>query len=181
MKLSRWAMLTAATPMILTGCGSFSKAMTAHTDVVARASGKELKVDEASRLLSANPQIPADPQVVQALADMWVDYTLLATAAAEDTSLSAIDMDKLIAPQREQMIMLKLRDQVVHPDTVLTEQQIQQQWAQQGPGTEVHARHILLRVPTEATPAQRDSIRKVAESLRARAAAGENFAAMAKQ
>lgn len=181
MKLSRWAMLTAATPIFLSGCGSFSKALTAHTDVVARASGKELKVDEAARLLASNAQIPADAQVVQTLADMWVDYTLLATAAAEDTNLSVLDMDKLIEPQREQILMLKLRDQAVHPDTVLTEQQIQQQWAQQGPGTEIHVRHILLRIPTEATPAQRDSIRKVAEQLRARAAAGEDFAALAKQ
>ena len=68
--------------------GASGEAMTAHTDVVARAAGKELRVEEAPQMLAANPQVPADPQVVRALADLWVDYTLLATAVAEDTSLA---------------------------------------------------------------------------------------------
>lgn len=180
MKLSRRAILAAA-PLVLAGCGSFGNAMTAHTDVVAEAAGKELKVDEAARLLASNPQIPATPEVVQELANMWVDYTLLATAAAEDTSLAVLDMEKLIAPQREQLVMMRLREQVIRPDTTFTEQEIQQRWATEGPGAEVRARHVLLQVPTEATPAQRDSIRQLAEQIRARAAGGADFAALARE
>ena len=178
MKLSRWALLAAA-PLLAGGCGSFGKAMTAHTDVVARAGGKELKVEDAARMLAANPQIPATPEVVQELANMWVDYTLLATAAAEDTSLAVINMEQLIAPQREQIVMARLRDQVIRPDTVFTEAEIQQKWASEGPGAEIRARHILFQVPAEATPTQRDSVRRQAEAVRAQAAGGADFAALA--
>ncbi|HEV2149392.1 MAG TPA: peptidylprolyl isomerase [Longimicrobiaceae bacterium] len=180
MKLSRWAMLAAA-PLLAGGCGGFGSAMTAHTDVVARAAGHELKVEEAARLLAGNPQIPATPEVVQELANMWVDYTLLAAAAAEDTSLAVLDLEQLVAPQREQMVMWQLRQQVIRPDTTFTEQEIQRLWASEGPGAEVRARHILFQVPAEAPPAQRDSVRRQAEAVRARAAAGEDFAALARQ
>ena len=76
---------------------------------------------------------------------------------------------------------MKLRDQVIQPDTSFTDEQLEKAWASEGPGVEVHARHILLRVPAEATPAQRDSVRQLAESLRQRAAQGADFAALATQ
>jgi hypothetical protein len=155
--------------------------MTAHTDVVARAAGSELKVEEAAQMLAANPQLPPDPQVVRALADAWVDYMLLATTVAEDSTLADLNLDSFTAPAREGAMMSKLRDQVIHPDTVFTEQEVQQAWSTEGPGVELRARHILLKVPTEATAAQRDSVKRLAESLRQRAAGGEDFAALAKQ
>ena len=179
MKLSSWTLLLASFPLALGGCESFGKAVTAHTDVVARAAGEELEVDEAARLLATNPQLPADPQVVAALADLWTDYTLLAAAASEDTALAVLDLERFIEPEREQALTLKLREQVIRPDTTFTDAELQQRWATEGPGGEIRARHILLRLPTDATPAQRDSVRAVAESLRQRAAAGEDFAALA--
>ncbi len=176
----RWLPLTAAL-LVLTGCGGFGEAMTAHTDVVARAAGKELRVTESAELLASNPQIPADPQVARALADVWIDYMLLAHAIAEDPNLGMIDMDAFVRPMREQMLMSRLRDQVIRVDTVFTEEQLQQRWRTEGPGAEISARHILLRVPAEATPAQRDSVQQLAASLRQRAVAGEDFAQLAQQ
>lgn len=181
MKLNRWVLLPIAAPLVLAGCGAFDDAMTEHTDVVAEAAGSQLEVDEAVRLLSQSLQVPADPQVVEALAEIWVDYTLLATAAAADPTLAALDLDAFTRPEREQMVILRLRDRVIRADTVFTEAELQQLWATEGPGAEIRARHILLRVPPEATPAQRDSIRQLAESLRQRAVAGEDFAALATQ
>lgn len=181
MKVSRWLLLAAAAPLALAGCNGFGEAMTNHTDVVARAAGHELKVEEAARLLASSPEIPADPQVVRMLADLWLDYTLLATAAAEDTSLAVINMEQFTQEAREQALVWKLRQQVIQPDTAFTEEQLRQRWATEGPGAEIRARHILLRIPADASPAQRDSLRQVAESLRQRAAAGEDFAALARQ
>nr|MDQ3388932.1 peptidyl-prolyl cis-trans isomerase [Gemmatimonadota bacterium] len=181
MKQFRLDILAVAAPLLLSACGSFGKAMTAHTDVVARAAGHELKVRDAAQLLSTYPEIPADPQMVEALADLWIDYTLLVTASAGDTSLSALDINQLIAPDREQAIIWKLRQQVVHPDTTFTDAEVIQAWSTEGPGAEIRARHILLNLPAEATPAQRDSVRRLAEELRGRAAAGADFPALAEQ
>jgi len=170
----------AAAILLLTACTGMGEAMTAHTNVVARAAGKELRVDEAAQILAANPQIPPDPQVVRAVADLWVEYALLANAVAEDSTLAALDMAAFIAPVRDQTLVGRLREQVVQPDTVFDEAEIQRRWSIEGPSAEISARHILLRVP-EGSPAQRDSVLQLAESLRARAVAGEPFEALAQQ
>ncbi|CAN5166782.1 hypothetical protein BH20GEM2_BH20GEM2_04360 [soil metagenome] len=179
MKSSHRAILLTLLPLALAGCESFGKAMTTHTDVVARAAGRELTVDEAARMLAANPQIPADPQVVEALADFWTDYTLLAEAVASDPTLASLDVEEFVKPEREQAVIMKLRDRAIRPDTSLSEAEIQRRWASEGPGMEIKARHVLLRVPPEATPAQRDSVQRLAESLRQRAAGGADFVALA--
>jgi hypothetical protein len=181
MKVSRWLLLAAAAPLVVTSCNSFGEAMTAHTDVVARAAGHELKVEDAARLLAGNPEIPADPQVVRALADLWVDYTLLATAAAEDTTLAVVDMDRFTAEAREQQLVWKLREHVIRTDTVFTDDQLRQRWATDGPGAEIRARHILLRIPADVTSAQRAELQQQAEQLRERAASGEDFAQLAEE
>jgi hypothetical protein len=161
------------------GCRGLGEAVTAHTDVVARAAGAELKVDEAADILASNPDIPAEPQVVEALASFWVDYTLLAMALEEDSTLSAVNLDALMAPAREQALMAKLRDRVIVPDTTFSDEDIARRWATDGPGIEIQARHILLRAPADATPEQRDSVEALAASLRQRAAGGEDFSALA--
>jgi len=175
------ALIAAAGVFSLSGCGDLGQAMTAHTDVVARANGKELRVEEAAEMLALNPQIPAEAQVVRALADLWVDYTLLASAVAEDSTLASLDLNSFTETAREQAVVMKLREQVIRPDTLFSDAQLQERWSTEGPGAEIRARHILLRVPAEATQAQRDSVKQFAETLRQRAAAGENFAALATQ
>jgi hypothetical protein len=181
MKLSRWAL--AAAPLALAACG-FGSAMTSHTDVVAKAAGKELGVEDAAQLLASNPQIPEDPQVVRALADLWVDYTLLATAAAEDSTLSVLDIDKFAEDQREDQTVFRYLDSAIRTDTSFTDAELEQIWNTEGPGVEVKARHILLRPAggegqPAPTPAQTQQLRQRAEQIRARAAAGEDFTALA--
>ncbi|MEX0912036.1 MAG: peptidylprolyl isomerase [Gemmatimonadota bacterium] len=171
--------LPAAALLLLSACGGLGEAMSAHTDVVARAAGKELRVDEAAQIIAANAEIPPDPEVVRAVADLWVDYALLATAVAEDTALTAVDMEAFIQPVREQALVSMLREQVISPDTTFDDAELERRWAMEGPGAEIRARHILLRTPTSADEAQRDSVEQLAESLRARAEAGESFEELA--
>jgi peptidyl-prolyl cis-trans isomerase C len=178
--LARRALPVAAL-LVLGACTGMGEAMTAHTNVVARAAGKELRVDEAAQMLASNPQIPPDPQVVRALADLWVDYALLANAVAEDTTLAAVDLAGFVAPIREQTLVMRLREQVIQADTVFDEAELQRRWIVDGPSAEISARHILLRVPGEGTQAQRDSVRQLAESIRARAVGGESFEDLARQ
>jgi hypothetical protein len=175
MKLSRGLLIGAAASLALAGCGKFSEAMTSHRDVVARAAGRELRVEDAAELLARSPEIPSDPQVVRALAEIWVDYTLLYTAALEDPSLAQVNLDRLTEDTREQMLVYKLREAVIQVDTTITDADLERRWTTDGPGVEIRARHILLRLPADAAPAQRDSVQRLAESLRQRAAGGEDF------
>jgi peptidyl-prolyl cis-trans isomerase C len=168
MKLSRWAL--AAAPLAIAACG-FGSAMSSHTDVVAKAD---------------------NPEVVRALADLWVDYTLLATAAAEDSTLKVLDIDAFAQQEREDQTVFRYLESTIRTDTSLTDAELEQLWNTEGPGVEVKARHILLMpagaanaqagTPApEPTPAQRQELRQRAEAIRARAAAGEDFAALAAQ
>ena len=135
--------------------------------LVARAAGNELTVPEAVELL-AGTELPNEPQVVSTLASLWVDYTLLATAVAEDSTLAGLDVSSLIDQQSEQDMILALRDSLVQPDTVVTEDDVQRRFAESSPGAEIHARHILLAFPPQATALQRDSVQQLAGSLRQR-------------
>ncbi|MBB4635239.1 peptidylprolyl isomerase [Longimicrobium terrae] len=178
MKLSRWAFMAA--PFAVAACG-MGGAMTSHTDVVAKAAGTELRVEDAAQILAANPQIPADPQVVRALADLWVDYSLLATAAAEDTSLKVLDLDEFVQDETREQTVFRYLETQVRPDTVIDDARLEQMWNTEGPGVEIRARHVLFRPAPEATPQQRQALKAKAEQVRARAAAGEDFATLAKE
>jgi parvulin-like peptidyl-prolyl isomerase len=181
MKLSRWAMLLVAAPLVASGCKDFGKAMNSHRDQVAGAAGKELKVDEAATLIAANPQIQGDSSIVRQLAERWIDYTLLATAYAEDSTLAVLDLDKLTQEQRDEMVLGQLMQRTVRVDTAFNDAQLAQAWQEQGPGLEVRARHILLKAPENATAAQRDSVKRQAETLRQQAAGGADFADLARR
>lgn len=181
MKFSRWALLVAALPLAA-GCDSFKKAMSGGADQVASAAGKQLKVEEAATLIAGNPQVPPTPEIVRELTERWVDYTLLATALAEDTSLAVLDLDKLTQAEREQATINRLFQSAIRVDTTYSDADLEREWQTQGPRQEVRARHILLRTPENATQPQRDSVRRAAEAIRAQAAAaGADFAALARQ
>lgn len=160
-------------------CDSLGQAMTAHTDVLARAAGRELSVERAASLIASNPQIPAQPDIVNAVANIWVDYTLLAAAAAQDSTLRNIQLDALMEPVAEQEIVFKLRDKVLQVDTALTDDQLRELFEQSGTGLQIRARHILLRLPPDATPQQRDSVLALATRIRQQAASGADFAKLA--
>ena len=147
---------------------------------VARAHTFEFTADDAVQLIGPQPELPADPAVVQTVADLWIEYTLLAWALQEDSTFQHLDLDPIIDQQVEQELILELRDQVVQPDTVITEEQLRAYFDDAAPA-QARARHILLGFPSQATEAQRDSVRAAIQQLRARVVAGESFEALARQ
>lgn len=167
--------------MTTAACDGLNRAMTSHTGVVARAAGLELTVDEAAGLLAQNERLAPEPEVVGAVANLWVDYVLLASAAAQDPTLKSVDVSPLIDPMLEQQVFVKFNEQVINPDTSLTDEELLAIYEREQPGTEIRARHILLRVAPDATPAQREGILAEARDLRARAVAGANFAKLAEE
>lgn len=97
------------------------------SQVIARAAGHELTVGEASRLLASNQRVAADSQSVGILADFWVDYTLLDSALRTDSTLGNADLGRVIAPERDHTLIMKLRDAAVHADTSFTDEEVAEQ------------------------------------------------------
>ena len=52
--------------------------------VVARVGDYDLSVEEVVNLLINEERLPAQTSVIQQVAELWIDYTLLGDAVAED-------------------------------------------------------------------------------------------------
>jgi len=161
---------------VLVACEGFKKAMGSHSDTVAKAGSQDLTVDRLSALLS-QAKVPVTSEIAKAITNIWVDYELLGIAAAHNDSLSDPKaVDDALWPIIAQMRAGKWHDVVVkgfHIDTSGAE-------AKYNAGEVLAARHILFMVPQGATPAQTDSIRKVAEGVRAQVTPS-NFTQMAQK
>ncbi|GMV04850.1 MAG: hypothetical protein AMXMBFR53_11300 [Gemmatimonadota bacterium] len=149
--------------------------------LVARAGDHVLTVDQATALLVDQENLPNDVDVVRALADLWVEYTLLATEVARDSTLRSVNLEPLIRQQLAQEAIFQLRDSVIQVDTMIGEEELLQAYEQEAPDAQLRASHILMGYPPQATQAQRDSVRGAMDALRQRVVAGESFPALARQ
>lgn len=148
---------------------------------LAEADGHRLSVEEAARLIDAHSTLAADTQVVRALAELWVDYTLLAGHLAADTLLTTLNVDLVTEPPRVELTLARLRDEVLEVDTLVTDEELAERFAADLPGARATASHILLAFPPGATTRQRDSVLAFAGSLRGQLDDGADFAVLAQR
>jgi len=167
-----------AVVVALTGCGDGGPR---SPDVVAVAAGMQFPSEAAAQILAPEVQLPAEPEIVEALANLWIDYFLLARTAAADSTLSNLDVSLLVDQQVEQELVVQLRAQVIQVDTAISFEALQARFEEELPGGRVRAKHILIGFPTGATPAQEDSVRALVASLRSRLLEGEDFGALAQE
>jgi PPIC-type PPIASE domain len=172
--------LLATVVTVLSACDSFSQAVSSHTDVLARAAGHELTVDQAAAMIAPHREIPAQREVVEVVANLWVDYMLTATAAAQDSTLGNVNLASLLKPYGEQSVVWQLRSKVIQIDTAVTDEELRQRYEQEQSGLQVRARHILFKMAPDAPQSVRDSVQRLAEQVRQRAVAGEDFATLAR-
>ncbi len=150
-------------------------------NLVARAGPYRLTVDDVVELLQDEESLPTQVSVVESLAELWVDYTLLAAAVAEDTTFRGLDFRALVRQQLEREMIFQLRDSVIQVDTFITPEELRDLYAVRSPDVELRARHIMLTLPFEPTQVQRDSVRTVLQSLRDRIVGGASFENLARQ
>jgi peptidyl-prolyl cis-trans isomerase C len=182
--MRRWstASLLALPLLVLSGCGDSSSPRLGSSDLAA-AGPLKLSIDQAAQLLAPVQELPNDTEVVRALAEFWMDYTLLALAATEPggDGLENLDLSSILEPQESQSLIMRLREAVIDENFEVGDDEVAAFFEAERPGEEVRARHILLLFPTDATQAQVDSVRTLAADLRDRARAGANFANLATQ
>jgi hypothetical protein len=163
--------------LLLAACDGFREAMTAHVDVAARAGGQELSVDRLAAMLEQAKVAPT-AEVSRGVTDLWVNYQLLARAAAENDSLKdSTRIDEALWPVLAQMRASKWHEQIQAKrgtgDTTVNEARYNQ-------GDVLAAQHILFMVPQGLTPAGVDSIRRKAQGVRGQVTPA-NFAQLAQQ
>lgn len=168
-------LLTLGLALAFVACGPSDRG------VLARAAGNTLTIDEATQLMLESDELATDPNVVEAVGRLWVDYSLLAEALLVDSTLASLDLDEVVRSGLEQDRIMSLRDQVVAPDTSISDDELRRLFEQEAPGVRVRARHILLAIPRDADDAMQADIRSRAEQLRAQLLDGADFAELAEQ
>lgn len=102
---------------LLLAFGACSGEPPSDGDFVARVDGSALPVDDVVALLAEGEDVPANADVVEAVADLWIDYTLLARAAAEDSTLAMLDFGPMVQARLDQDMLAALRDSAMAVDT----------------------------------------------------------------
>lgn len=164
----------------LAACGGLGEAFSAHTDVVAKAGPHELSVTRLGELLGkAKLGLPVNKEVATLITrDLWVPYQLLGLAAAHSDSLGDPKaIDAAAAGMLENARLGRFMESVAAKLPVDTGSEAAYLSGKNGLYS---ARHILLMFPQDATPLQKDSLRKKAESVRIQVTSA-NFAEMAKK
>ncbi|HCW77562.1 MAG TPA: hypothetical protein DG084_00475, partial [Gemmatimonadetes bacterium] len=96
-------------------------------------------------LLVDEERLAADAGVVKAVAELWLNYTLLAEATATDSTFSMLDFEPLVMRQAQQVMVFQLRDSVIQVDTFMTEEELRQRYETEEPALEIRARHIMFQ------------------------------------
>jgi parvulin-like peptidyl-prolyl cis-trans isomerase-like protein len=163
----------------LSACDGLREALTAHTDVAARAESQELSVNRMGDLLGNSAlQIPVNRETAGVVSDLWVSYQLLGVAAARgDTNLDPKLIDEATLGVTANARLRRYMEGV--SKTFKADSASESTYNQAAGGIFV-ARHILFPVPGGATQQQKDSVRRKAEGVRAQLTSA-NFAAMAKK
>ncbi len=174
LRTSLLAILLLAIP----ACGALKDALTAHSDVVARAGNQELSVSRLAQLM-ANSEVPLRPDVARTIAQIWVNYQLLGQAGAHGDTLGTLEnadlgMWSAIAQLRTRKYYELVSKDWAKPDSAAFEKAYND-------GELLAASHILLAKQPEGFGATaNDSIRREAERL-ATQVTSANFADLARR
>ena len=158
-----------ASGVALAGCKGLKDALTAHTDVAASAAKQELSAARLGGLLG-NARIGIEPskENAQIVADLWSDYQRLGLAAAHGDSLTG-NLDQSLKTIFDNMRVSMMIDTM--RSKIQTSSSNPEAAYNVAAGGVLGARHILFKYPEvggqpgSATPAQKDSVRKVAMKI----------------
>ena len=175
--MKKIALTAIGAALIATGCDSLKDAFSAHVDVVAKANDQQLTITRLANLMGGS-KAPLRKDVANAIVDAWVNYQLVAEAAANNDSLN--DNKKIDEAMWAIIANIKAKkwyDQVSKtwkaPDSTMAE-------AAYNNGQMLAASHILLLTNQDTTAAGKAKVKAKIDALRAQVNSA-NFADMAKK
>ncbi|HEY2806258.1 MAG TPA: peptidylprolyl isomerase [Gemmatimonadales bacterium] len=166
----RFAMV--AVMALLCGC---KDVLSGHQDVVATAAGQELTVERVAGMIAPAKSVPLRREVVDRVADMWVDYQLLAQAVARGDTLT--DSATVLAASWPSVVQAQIA--IYHDSVVNKAHPTQAQIDSAYNGNDYrYVSHILVRV-VDTSAANKAAKRRVAQAYLDQVRHGADFAALA--
>src|SRR5213595_1575299 len=167
--------------LVLTGCSALGDAFSGDPQVAGTAAGQTLTVDRLANMVGRAQRIPVRPDVLTGVANVYLDYAVLATELGRGRDL--YDSALVLAAEWPMVAQLKwerYHDQLVATRGKLTPAQADSAFQA---GTVRLFQHILIRIPQSAVSTVEQEKEKQVTALLRRAAAqrGFNFADLARR
>lgn len=161
--------------VLVAGC-SLKDALSGHQDVVATAAGQELTVERVAAMIAPAKSVPLRREVVDRVAELWVDYQLLAQATANGDSL----LDTATVNAANWPMIVQILANGYHDSVVAKSKPSQAQLDSAYNGNDYrYVTHILVAVRRDTTPAIVAAKRHLAEGYLAQLQHGDNFGQLA--
>lgn len=171
----RSAVVGALVLVLVAGC---KDAFMGHQDVVATAAGQQLTVERVASMIAPAKSVPLRREIVDRIAEMWVDYQLLAQASARgDSLMDSATVEEANWPFVAQQIASAYVDSVKGKVTP-TPAQIDS--AYNGNDYRIVS-HILVAVRQDTTPAFKAAKRRIAQGYLDQLKHGADFAQLARR
>ncbi len=160
---------------LVAGC-SLREAFSGHQDVVATAGGTELTVEHVASMLAPAKSVPLRRDVIERMADVWVDAQLLGQSQAMgDSLLDSATVDAANWPLIVQTIVNNYHDSAMAAGRP-TAHQIDSAFN----GSDLrYISHILIKVKPDTADAVKAAKRRVAQGYLTQLQHGANFAQLA--
>ncbi len=172
--LRRFAVLSV---FALAGCSGLRDALTAHQDVVARAAGHELSVERLAQIVAPTKSVPLRREVIDRIAEIWVDYQLLGRAMADgDSLLDSATVEAANWPQVSQRMADMLHDSLIVRRANLSGAQVDSAY---NVGEYRWIYHILVAAKPDTTAAVKAAKRRQAEGYLSQIQHGTAFQQLA--
>jgi hypothetical protein len=167
--------------LALAGCAALRDAFSAHAEVVGTAAGQTLAVERLASLVGRAPRIPVRPDVLTGVANVYLDYAVLATALGRGRDLH----DSSLALASQWPLVVQLKWEHYHQRLVADRGRVTAADADSAyrAGTVRLFQHILIRVPPSAVPMVEEQQKKKAEGVLRQVAVrgGAGFGQLARQ
>lgn len=174
----RRSMLLVAT--LATSLGACGKAdlFSAHPDMVAKAAGQELSAERVAEILTSVKGISLDPVAANFVANLWVDYTLLAQKlVAGEAMTDSMFIREAMWTEVASYQAGQFFDSLMASRDPLAAEKLDSAITASGM---INIQHILVGVEQEAAEAQRVAARRKIDGILAQARGGADFAELAR-
>ncbi len=166
---------------VVAGCSALRDAFSAHAQVAGTAAGQTLTVDHLANLVGHAQRIPIRPDVLTGVANIYLDYAVLATELGRGRDLH----DSALVLAAQWPVAAQLKWERYHNQLIATRGKLTPAQADSAfqAGTVRLFQHILIRIPQSAVPRVEQEKEKQAAALLRQAAAqrGFNFAQLARR
>jgi len=163
------------------GGGGLRDAFSAHAEVAGSAAGQTLSVERLATLVGKAQRIPLRPDVLTGVANVYLDYAVLASALGNGRDLR----DSTLVLASEWPLVAQLKWERYHERLIAARGKLTPRQADSAfnEGSVRLFQHILIRVPPSAAPMVEQQKRKEINGILQQAATqrGFNFAQLARR